>query len=252
VTNQQTKLGIIDWGIGAISIVKLLAEQKSRFPIVYLSDTGVTPYGRMSRDEIIVRLNSVIKFLGLKGVTHIVIGCNAASTAIKFLNANDVKIAGMIDSAVSLTAKLNPTKLAVIGGRRTILSGIYRKEFSKRGIKIKQRIAQPLSALIESGDISSPTLRRGARKILAPIKNSSHVLLACTHYPAIAAVLSDYVSPETKFIDPVNELISKICEWKLSESGKNEFCTTGDIESMKNSAEKAFGYSISTVEKVKI
>lgn len=250
--NNLAKLGILDWGIGGISIVRLLKEKDIDFPIIYFSDTGAVPYGRMSRLELVARLNSVIEFLKSKGVTHIIIGCNAASTAVEFLDSKDIKIEGIIESAVNLSAKLKPKNLAVIGGRRTVLSGIYRKEFAKRGIKIKQRIAQNLSALIENGDVSSDKLREEVRKILTPVKNSSHILLACTHYPAISYVLKDFVSSETKLIDPARELLKKIEKWKLSGDGEDFFYTTGDAKKMKLAAKNAFAFVIENVEKVKI
>lgn len=81
-------LGIIDWGIGGVSIYKLIKERLADVPVVYFSDTGVTPYGKMSRRDLVARLNSVILFLKGRGVTHLVIGCNAASTAIPFVNTN--------------------------------------------------------------------------------------------------------------------------------------------------------------------
>ena len=250
--SQRTKLGIIDWGIGGISIVRLLRETGKTFPVIYLSDTGATPYGRMKREELISRLDSVIDFLRKKEITHIVVGCNAASTAIPYLNSDGIIVKGVIESAVKISAQQKPQNLAVIGGKRTILSGIYRKEFAKRGIKVKQRIAQPLSALIESGDVSSSKLYDEAQKILAPIKRSSHILLACTHYPAIADILKQIASPATKLIDPAEELAAEIAGWKISENGVDEFYTTGDSESMKKSAKQAFGFSVKEIEKVQI
>lgn len=248
--NRQAKLGILDWGIGGISIVKLLKERD--FPVLYFSDTGAVPYGRMSRTELVARLNSVIEFLKKNGATHIVIGCNAASTAIKFLDNTDVKIEGVIESAVDLAAKMKMKNLAVMGGRRTILSGIYRRKFAAKNIKIKQRIAQQLSALVESGDVSSDKLCEEVRKILKPIKNSSHILLACTHYPAISEVLKQFVSPETKLINPASELIKKIEKWNLNGEGNDIFYTTGDAEMMKTAAQNAFDFIIKKVEKVEI
>lgn len=250
--NNSAKLGILDWGIGGISIVKLLDENSRNFPTLYFSDTGAVPYGKMSRVELVARLNTIIEFLKSKGATHIVIGCNAASTVIEFLDTNGLKIEGVIESAVNQTLKLRPENLAVIGGRRTILSGIYRRKFNQKGIKIKQRIAQPLSALIESGDVNSAKLREEARKILSPIRNSSHILLACTHYPAISEVLKDFVSTDTKFINPAGELVKKIEKWNLNGEGKDFFYTTGDAEMMKIAAQNAFGFSFKKAEKVEI
>ena len=243
------KLGIIDWGIGGISIYKLVKEELG-VPVVYFSDTGATPYGKMTRAELVSRLNSVVTFLKDRGVTHLVIGCNAASTAIPFLSDQGVKIEGMIDNAVAASIKHNPTRLAVIGGRRTVLSGVYRKGFAANGLKIEQRIAQPLSGLIESGDISSDNLRSEAKKILDPIRNCSHILLACTHYPAITSLLKDLVSPKTEFIDPAGSLVKKISKLKLDTDGIDEFLTSGDLKAMRRSAQLAFGVEIEKVVRV--
>jgi glutamate racemase len=140
----------------------------------------------------------------------------------------------------------------VIGGRRTVLSGVYRKGFAAHGMKIEQRIAQPLSGLIESGDISSDKLRNEAKKILDPIRNCSHILLACTHYPAISSLLEEFVSPKTEFIDPAGSLVKTISKWKVETEGVDEFLTSGDPKAMKRSAGLAFGVEIDAVAKVRI
>ena len=249
---MQNYLGIIDWGIGGISVYNHVKTHFPETPVMYFSDTGFTPYGKTSKSELVERLNAVIVYLKSKGVNHLVIGCNAASTAIPFLDNNGVMIEGVIESAVELASKMKPTKLGLIGGRRTVVSGVYRKKFAMRGIELFPRIAQPLSALIEAGDISSPKLHSEAAKILKPIKNCSHLLLACTHYPAISKVIKTIVSPETVLIDPAEELIKKIAVWDLPRNGKDIFLTSGDAEQMKISAFNAFGTKIKKAEKIEI
>lgn len=247
----MNKLGIIDWGIGGISIYKIVKKELG-LPVVYFSDSGATPYGKLTRAELVARLNNVVAFLKARGVTHLVIGCNAASTAIPFLTDQGVKVEGMIDNAVAASLKHKPKRLAVIGGRRTVLSGVYRRGFGAHGMKIEQRIAQPLSGLIEVGDITSDRLRYEAGKILGPIKNCSHILLACTHYPAITSLLKDLVSPRTEFIDPAGSLIEKVSKWKLDSHGVDEFLTSGDPKAMKRSAKLAFGVAIGKIERVRL
>src|SRR5215213_7363277 len=193
----MSRLGILDWGIGGISIYRLIKERSPGTSIVYFSDTGATPYGKMSRSELVKRLDDVIIFLKSRNVSQLIIGCNAASTAIDALDDHGIDIKGMIDSGVEVAARAKPTRLGLIGGRRTVLSGVYRKAFERRGIAVEQRIAQPLSGLIENGDTGSDKLRAEAARILRPIRNSSHILLACTHYPAIAPLLKDLVSSST-------------------------------------------------------
>ncbi|MEP6901559.1 MAG: glutamate racemase, partial [Actinomycetota bacterium] len=72
---QIAKLGILDWGIGGVSIYQIVKERLSDVAVVYFSDTGARPYGKMSRAELVARLNAVVSFLKSKGVTHLVIGC---------------------------------------------------------------------------------------------------------------------------------------------------------------------------------
>lgn len=250
--SKNEYLGIIDWGIGGISIHKLIRERLGPVPTIYFSDTGVTPYGKMTRPELVARLNKVIGYLRSRGVTHLVIGCNAASTAIPFLDKSIVEIAGVIESAVRLTKRVKPKRLGLIGGRRTVLSGVYRRAFAEAGIPLRQRIAQPLSGMVENGDVSSRALRAECRKILAPIKNSSHILLACTHYPAITSVMRDIVSPETVFVDPAEELVREIIGWKLAPGDEAVFLTSGDTAKMKKAAQAAFGVVIDEVDRVAI
>lgn len=245
-------LGILDWGIGGISIYKLIKQRLWNVPVIYFSDTGATPYGKMSRPELAARLDKIIEFLIAQGATNIVIGCNAASTAIPFLSDQGIRIEGVIETAVEVAAKAKPKRLGLIGGRRTVLSGVYRRAFATHGIELEQRIAQPLSALIESGDVGSLRLKDEAKRILAPLRNCSHILLACTHYPAIVNILREFVSPETVFIDPAESLVVKVGKWKLNGNGTDRFLTTGDPIQMKRSAKFAFDVSIKNVKKIRI
>lgn len=248
----MNRLGIIDWGIGGVSIYKLIKEKIGDVPVTYFSDTGVTPYGKMTRRELTARISIVIEFLKSRGVTHIVIGCNAASTAIPFLKDHDIRIEGVIEPAVAMTAKLRPSKLGLIGGRRTVISGVHRRAFASHNIGVTQRIAQPLSGLIESGDTSSQELQTQAKHILTPLKNSSHILLACTHYPAITGILRQYVSPATEFMDPASEVVKIVERWKLKRGGTDEFLTSGDTAEMKRAAKNAFGVEIEKISRIRI
>ena len=245
MNNIDAKLAILDWGIGGIGIYKRIKELHAT-SVVYFSDTGVTPYGKMPRAELVLRLGDVIEFLKAKGVTDLVIGCNAASTAIPFLKVSDIRITGVIEKAVESALAEKPKRLGLIGGKRTVLSGVYRKAFAAKGVKVNQRIAQTLSALIESGDISSERFRTEAEKILTPLRKCSHILMACTHYPAAAETLAALL-PNVKLIDPAEHLIRSVDVSKMMK-GSDEFYTTGDAEQMRHSAKVAFGVEIREIK----
>jgi glutamate racemase len=252
MSQDNFQLAIIDWGIGGIGIYAQVKARLGNIPITYFSDTGVTPYGKMSRAELISRLNLVAAFMRARGVTHLVIGCNAASTVLPFLNVADMKVEGVIESAIQVTERMRPQNLGLIGGRRTVLSGVYRRAFAARGLLVRQRIAQPLSARIESGDTSSQALRADCQTILSPLTDCSHVLLACTHYPAIISVLRESVSPEAVLIDPAPELVNRIKRWKIPSGGRDTFLTSGEPDKMRRAASNAFGIEIKTIKRVTI
>lgn len=249
---RKSHLGILDWGIGGLNIYNRIKSRLGNIPVTYFSDTGATPYGKMSRRELVSRLNTVLAFLRAQRVTHLVVGCNAASTVLPFLEVGEMKVEGLIESTLRVTESLHPARLALIGGRRTVLSGVYRRALAERGIEVRQRIAQPLSALIESGDISSLALRRQCKDILAPLKDCSHLLLACTHYAAIVPVLTECLGDETVLIDAADELVSGIRRWPLSEGDADRFLTSGEPKRMKTAASNAFGTEIKTVERITV
>lgn len=248
----KPRLGIIDWGIGGLGIYKLIRARLGPVPALYFSDTGVTPYGKMSRHELVARLNSVLDFLRSQEIRHLVVACNAASTVIPFLKVGRLKVEGVVESAVRAAQRRRPTKLALIGGRRTVLSGMYRRALAERGIPVIQRIAQPLSGFIESGDVSSSALRSECRRILSPLANCSHILLACTHYPAIIPVMKEAVSEDTVFVDPAAELVKRIRQWNLPFGEADTILTTGDPEKMAAAALIAFGVDFKKIRKVTI
>jgi len=248
----MSRIGIIDWGIGGVSIYKLIKERMPGVAVTYFSDSGETPYGKMSRFELTFRLDKVIEYLKSRGVTHVVIGCNAASTAIHDLDDHAVPVFGVIEPAVRMTARLRPKKLGLIGGRRTVISGVHRRAFKHRGFATHQRIAQPLSGLIESGDVTSDRLHAEAQRILKPLRGCSHVLLACTHYPAILPVLRQY-APKVKFLDPAEELVEVLKRQKIIRSrGPDEFLTTGSELAMETAAKRAFDVNITKVIRTQI
>src|SRR5215470_11247080 len=122
----KPKLGIVDWGIGGIGIYKEARRQIGGLPVIYFSDTGAAPYGKMSRRELTSRLEDILAFLKSNGVTQVLFGCNAASTVIPLLEVDGLRVEGVIASAIKAVRLARPRRLALIGGRRTVLSGVYR------------------------------------------------------------------------------------------------------------------------------
>ncbi|MCC6452457.1 MAG: aspartate/glutamate racemase family protein, partial [Acidobacteria bacterium] len=121
------RIGMIDWGIGGIGIYRRLKTSFPQASVTYFSDTGFTPYGKTTRRELIERLERVVRFLQIRDVSRVVIACNAASTVVEDLRCEGIEVSGVIKPAIDMAANLRPQDLGLIGGRRTVVSGVYRR-----------------------------------------------------------------------------------------------------------------------------
>lgn len=248
-------LVIMDWGIGGLSVYNEIRARLPHLSVVYYSDSGKAPYGKMSSQELKHRLQDVIGFFSSRGITHFVVACNAASTVLPALEhgfrRRGLKVTGVIARGVEIIRKSKFSDVGVIGGRRTILSKSYTLPFSSSRKNVRGRIAQPLSALIEKGELNTPVMVKTLQQILTPLKNCDALVLACTHYPAISGQIQK-ILPRTKLLDPAEataDFVKKTWQWKKKKGARGAvvFVTSGSVSQMKKSAHLAFQVKITQV-----
>ncbi len=249
-------IGMLDWGIGGLSVLQQLRKQRPDVTCVYLSDSKSTPYGQMTKKELNQRLNQITNFFRQKKITQIIIACNAASTALdQVIESNpDVTFYGMLDTGVQLIRSARVKKCLILGGRRTIRSNYFQNAFKDLDVAIQAKPAQPWSAFIEKGDMSSHLFIRSLNRVLSNLRFApDSILLACTHYPAIRSQIEAYFT-HVKILDPSEFVIKKFSAQnkKSKATGKYTYFTTGNGASMKKSSLKAFQFRIDHIKKIKI
>jgi glutamate racemase len=237
-------LGIVDWGIGGVGLVRALDQLAPGLPLLYWADTGVTPYGRMGTEELTARLTTVVAALAERGATEVVLACNAASTVVGHLDASPVPVEGIIGHGVASVSEQIAGPVGVVGGRRTIAGGHYRRGLARPGRMVLSRVAQPLSAHIEAGRAGSPEFLADLARILAPLRRVDALVLACTHYPAASRWFATAL-PDTLLIDPAERLAAAVAErhphtkW-TPRLATRDFLTTGDPDAMQRGAASAW------------
>jgi len=262
-------IAILDWGIGGVGFFELLRARRPDVPVIYFSDTGATPYGKLRAAALAARVWRVAGHLRALGAHRLVIACNAASSVLPRLGvpgtsgvlatpAGPIEITGIIDHAVRLVRSGNARTvgtIGVIGGRRTVRSGIYGRALGGGVRRIIQRIAQPLSARVEAGELASPRLERELAAILAPLAGVDALLLACTHYAALSTRFAAHL-PGVRLLDPAPALADWVAARWLALApggarkaaarprGADLFLTTGDPRAMRIAASRAFGVEI--------
>lgn len=225
---------------------KLIRDEYPKLPLLYFSDSGEVPYGKLSKTRLRSRLEKVFEFLSKEGAEHIVVACHSASSVVL---PTDKNVTGLRSQTVKAVTKRKPKSVGIIGGGRTIRSGYYRRELNKAGVKTSQRVAQELSILVERGEISGTSVDKAIAEILKPIASCDSILLACTHYPVLSDAIKKYTN--ATLIDPAEELYQSI-RFRLDKkrTGPSVFLTTGDDKLMSKAAQLAFGVQINKPRKV--
>ena len=249
------RLGILDWGIGGVGFYALARARLPKLPVVYWSDAGAVPYGKQAPAELARRVAAIARWMKREaGVTHLAVACNAASSVLPAIDLADdtlPEITGVIKHGVrAALQRTAPGQIVgVVGGRRTILSGAYRRALPGR--TVRQRVAQPISARVEAGDLGSEALGRELDAIMAPLRDVDLLVLACTHYPALRSAFAQR-APGAEIVDPAAELLAwAVDAWQLDEvapgSGPDRVLTTGNIHATARSARLAFGMQLDPV-----
>lgn len=237
-------IGICDYGIGGVSLYKQL-RAFSTVDVVYFSDTGVPPYGKLPDSELRPRVQQVVQYLFDQGCELVAIACNAASTA----SPENPNVLNMIEFVIKAVEEVSPNSLGIVGGYRTIESEIYKQPLLRSITEIRQEVGQALSVRIEAGDLDSEGMTADLKRIFEPLNDCEALLLACTHYPVLTDQISAVI-PNVQLIDPMEKMVTAIRGRYPELNGNNStrWITSGSVEKMRVAAKKAFDVHLQTIE----
>lgn len=248
VADPLNRIGIMDWGIGGLSVYRALRDSGSALDAVYLSDSGNAPYGKQDRRRLRARFGEIAEFFRNQGVYRVLVACNSASSA---LDREPEEIAGVrfesiIPAGVRAAGASPKNRIGVIGSDLTIGSKIYETRLRAPGKAFAFTSAQPLSALVERGELSGETVRREVRAVLDRLGPIDSLLLACTHYPALGPVFREF-SPGLELLDPGEAMVEGL---PRDGDGSLRFFTTGSGNLSRRAARAAFGVELAAVQEL--
>jgi glutamate racemase len=201
-------IGIFDSGIGGLTVVRALRKLLPGENLIYLGDTGRYPYGTKSAD--VVRRYSFenTEFLIDKGVKVLVVACNTSTAvAIDALQARHrVPVIGVIEPGAAAAVRLTRNrKVGVIATEGTIRSGEYTRALRalRPDLEIYTRACPLFVPLAEEGWVDNEVAQLAARSYLGSLAQSGidTLILGCTHYPLLRAVIRATVGRAVRLID---------------------------------------------------
>lgn len=195
-------IGILDSGIGGVTVLREILKQNIHAKFIYHSDSKNNPYGDKSEDEVYSIVKTIVDYLLDKGCVVIVLACNTASTiCVKRLREEYPDILFIaIEPAYKMVHDYNPNgKTLVMATEGTINSEKFLTLFNK--YDNRNTILLPckgLAELIEEGnDVKT---NQYLDDNLSKYKDIDNVVLGCTHYPLIKKNIRRVLG-DVKFFD---------------------------------------------------
>jgi len=198
---NKNPIGILDSGVGGLTVAKEIIKLLPHENIIYLGDTARVPYGTRSGEVITQFALELVQFLVKKKVKCIVVACNtiSATSLPAIRRKSPVPIIDVIAPTIEYLKTLNKKdKVGAIGTRGTIASGAYNSVAS-------YSVACPLFVpLAEEGMTSGLAVEEIASGYLSGLKKATKIdtlILGCTHFPLLRSVIAKTMGNKVKLVE---------------------------------------------------
>lgn len=215
---NRRAIGIFDSGIGGLTVARAIHSVLPNEATIYFGDTARVPYGPKSPSTVQRYSLEILDWLLAQDVKAVVVACNTATAhALEVLrDASPVPVIGVINPGARAALLATSGGIGVIGTAGTIASGAYRRAI--QAIDADRRVIEqacPLFVpLVEEGWFAHPATRMVAAEYLAPIRAADvqALVLGCTHYPLLAALIADVLGPGVTLIDSAHETAREVAQ----------------------------------------
>lgn len=225
-TMIKNPIGVMDSGVGGISVLKHIRQQLPQENLIYYADSRYAPYGNRGPQEIQQRCFAIADFLIAQQVKAIVVACNTATAAaIAGMRARySLPIIGMepaVKPAAAATKNGIVGVLATVGTLKSAQFAALLESYG-RNVKVITQGCVGLVECIERGELDAAHTRDLIQRYTAPLlaEGADTIVLGCTHYPFLRAHIQDIVGDHISIIDTgaavAKQLQHKLIEQQLS------------------------------------
>ncbi len=255
---SEYAIGILDSGVGGLTVAKEVMRQLPRETIYYFGDTRRCPYGPRSEKEVKQYTFEIVNFLLQFPLKAILIACNTATAAAltEVRERLDIPVLGVIEPGARAAIKATrQNRIGVIGTQGTIQSRAYEKALKRihPGIDVYSLACPAFVSLVESGYRHTPLAEKVVKETLKPFEvvQLDTLILGCTHYPLLFEPIAKVMGKDVAIISSAEETaveLSTILQHQnLLSSNENpvhRFFTTGAADSFSSIAEDWMGQPI--------
>ncbi|MBA4496272.1 glutamate racemase [Paenactinomyces guangxiensis] len=255
---NEHAIGILDSGVGGLTVAKEVMRQLPRETIYYFGDTKRCPYGPRSEQEVRQFTFEIVHFLLQFPLKAILIACNTATAAAleQVRQQLEIPVLGVIEPGARAAIKATKqNSVGVIGTEGTIQSGAYEKTLKRIHpmLNVSSLACPAFVPLVESGQRQTAYARQVIAESLKPFqsKKMDTLILGCTHYPLLAGLIAGVMGKDVAIISSAEETAAELStilqhQHLLARREKplHRFFTTGSADSFKKIAQDWLGQAI--------
>lgn len=264
---DRRPIGIIDSGLGGLTVAKEVMRQLPKEAIVYIGDSARCPYGPREPEEVRKFTWEMIDRLLEERMKMLVIACNTAAAVVleEVKKELPIPVVGVIHpGAISSLKVTKRNHVAVIGTSGTIASKAYEKALKdiNSEVHVDSLACPPFVPLVERGAFEGEEVERIVDQTLTPLdhKGFDTLILGCTHYPLLREVISKRMGDQIELISSGDEtarevsslLYHKSLLFTENRTPIHRFFTTGDAVRFKRLADQWLEMNIGRVETIQL
>ena len=210
--NASAPILLFDSGVGGLSVLGAVRAALPEAPIIYAADNGGLPYGPKSEAEVAARVCGLLGRMSERYRPRLIcIACNTAST-IALGMVRDVLAVPIVGTVPAIKPAAEATRtgsIGLLGTAATIRQGyVDRLEAEFAHDKRLLRFAAPelvgaAEAKLRGLPVDPAVFARAAAGLRDQPCGSEidTVVLACTHFPLLAAELAEAFGSQVRLVD---------------------------------------------------
>lgn len=238
MTASTPYIGVLDSGIGGLSVLRQIHRLLPNHPTLYIADQSHLPYGPRPAAETRGYVTAITRFLLERGAAVIVLACNAASAASLYdlrEKYPNVPFVGMEPAVKPAAAATRTGVIGVLTTRTTANGALYQRTLERHAgrARVLTQIAPELVMIAESGSADTPENRDIIRRYIEPLveAGADQIVLACTHFPFLSETIQDIAGPGVELVDPAPAVARQVARvWPdglTPTPAPNEYFTSG-------------------------
>ena len=246
--DKNLPVGVIDSGVGGLSVLKVLQQALPHEDFLYIGDTARTPYGQRPEKEIRAMVHDLTDYLDNAGIKLLVVACNT----ITVLGTESIRNGYAFD-VVGMSK----------GAELAVASGAHKAAVNSldADAEVFAQGCPDFVPLIEQGVFSGAAIEDAVARYSAPLKEAGvdTVLLSCTHYPFIRAEIEKGFGEGVTVLDPAEAtalqariFLERAGLLKMQGTGRSRVCFTADLNRGKAIAERMLDMERSTFEEISL